>query len=345
MCIVLLTTAHPDYAVIIIDNRDEFILRPTSRPHWWTHPNGASVLSSRDLQRAEKGTWLGITKTGSFAVLTNYRETNTHDAQHPVHGTRSRGGMVTAWLGSDPKATTADSVHTMVREGGVKGVGGFSMVCGKLQKTKGSAQQIQPIAIISNRNDHVDQVPWVGGDRGEVYGLSNTAYDNPVPWPKIENGKRLVKEAIDHAIASGLSNDALAEKLFEVLDKDTLPQHPDMSMMDYIAELKHSIFIPSIGDEEHRKAMAAATAKGKAEWANGDQAAAEEELVIEARPDAQNLGFETGMYGTQRQTVITVDWEGNVVFRERALWDGNGNPLERGQSDEVFRFKIDGWDS
>ncbi|KAG5918569.1 hypothetical protein E4U42_006802, partial [Claviceps africana] len=100
MCIVLITTAHPGYALIVLDNRDEFILRPTSRPHWWRHAaTGREVLSSRDLQRAERGAWMGITRDGLFAVLTNYREADGHDAGHPVHGIRSRGGMVTAWLG------------------------------------------------------------------------------------------------------------------------------------------------------------------------------------------------------------------------------------------------------
>ncbi len=52
----------------------------------------------------------------------------------------------------------------------------------------------------------------------------------------------------------------------------------------------------------------------------------------------------TGMYGTQRQTVILVDWEGNVSYTERALWDAHGNAIERGQGDVTFRFPIEGWE-
>ncbi|KAG7150916.1 hypothetical protein HYQ46_000101 [Verticillium longisporum] len=48
------------------------------------------------------------------------------------------------------------------------------------------------------------------------------------------------------------------------------------------------------------------------------------------------------MYGTQRQSVILVDWDGNVVFKERALWDSNGNPIPKGEGDVVFKYKIDG---
>ncbi|GKT93868.1 DUF833 domain-containing protein [Colletotrichum tofieldiae] len=337
MCIVLLTTAHPDYALIVVDNRDEFILRPTSRPHWWSHPSGASVLSARDLQRAEKGTWLGITKTGQLAVLTNYRETNAQDAEHPIHAARSRGGMVTAWLGSDPAEPASESVNHLVKDGGVKGVGGFSMVAGKLKRKRGSDEKpqraLEGIAIVSNRCDDLQDVPWVAEQRDEVYGLSNTGYDDPKPWPKVENGKRLIKEAIQEAVAQNLDENALAERLFKVLDTDTLPKHPDMSLADYIKELKQSIFVPALGDDNHREAMEEAVSRGPGQWATDDQKAAEG-LQLGERPDppAQgNMGFEVGLYGTQRQTIIMVDWDGNVTYQ--------------GQGDEVFKFKIEGWES
>ncbi|KAI8312755.1 Transport and Golgi organization protein 2-like protein [Colletotrichum sp. SAR11_240] len=351
MCIVLLTTAHPDYALIVVDNRDEFILRPTSRPHWWTHPSGAAVLSARDLQREEKGTWLGITKTGHLAVLTNYRETDLGDATHPIHAARSRGGMTNHWLGSDPAEPAPASVADLVKDGGVKGVGGFSMIAGKLKRKRGDdekpARALEGIAIVSNRCDQLEDVPWIAETRGEVYGLSNTVYNDPKPWPKVELGKKLVKEAVQEAVDKNLDEEALAERLFSVLDTDTLPKHPDMSLADYIKELKQSIFVPAIGDESHRKAMADAVARGPGHFATDDQKAAES-LQLGERPDPPtkpNLGFEVGLYGTQRQTVIMVDWDGNVSYRERALWDGNGNPIERGKGDEVFRFKIEGWES
>jgi uncharacterized protein with NRDE domain len=341
MCIVLLTTAHHDYALVIIDNRDEFILRPTSRPHWWKLPNGTEVLSSRDLQRAEKGTWLGITKQGVFAVLTNYRETDMRDATHPVHGNRSRGGMVTQWLASDTRDAMEKSVHDMVKEGGVKGVGGFSMVCGKLRVNEGNLDRI---AIVSNRNDHVDQVPWIGHCRGQVCALSNTCFEDENRWPKLENGKRMVRDIIDEVVRRGLGEDELVERLYGVLDNDTLPRHASMSLECYVAELKNSIFIPPIGDAKHCREMAEAQAKGKGRWATDDQKAAEEAMAAEGPVDPSNLGFETGMYGTQRQTIILVDWEGRVSYRERALFDANGNPIPRGEGDVLFRFDIEGWE-
>lgn len=368
MCIVLLTTAHPSYALIVIDNRDEFILRPTSRPHWWTSapaaapngtkPNGTNgvngdhshqnghkdyqeVLSSRDLQRAERGTWLGISKDGNLAVLTNFRETDTNDSAHPIHATRSRGGMVTAWLEANPHETVNQFVSRML-DGGVSGVGGFSLICGKLRKSRqgDKGKALEPLAIISNRNDKVDEVPWICEERDQVYGLSNTSYYDPVAWPKVEDGKRLVTEAVRKAVDEGLDEDGLVEELFKVLDRDTLPVGPDLGFEDHIPLLKESIFVPPIGDEHHRQAMEKARRNGK----KVEPDAATEELMSEERPDETTMGFETGMYGTQRQTVILVDWEGNVTFRERALWDAKGDVMERPSGDMTFQFKVDGWE-
>ncbi|KAL2149268.1 hypothetical protein VTH82DRAFT_8616 [Thermothelomyces myriococcoides] len=361
MCIVLLTTAHPKYALVAIDNRDEFILRPTSRPHWWTAehethhtPNGvangvngsttsksprvAEILSSRDLQRAERGTWLGITKGGNFAVLTNYRETDC-----PVSGKRSRGGMVTAWLRADPAESTEQFVHRMLEGEGVKGVGGFSLICGKLRKVPGE-KNIEPLAIISNRCDHAGQVPWICGQRGSVYGLSNATYldeneeSEKTLWPKIRNGRELLSQAVSAAS----DEQELIDSLFKVLDTDNFPSDHTIDLDEGIHLLKNSIFIPAFGGEEQQRAMHEAQQWGKVQQTDHNSPAAET-LTRVTRPDERGNGFETGLYGTQRQTVILVDWEGNVTYTERALWDDNGNAIPRGEGDRTFKFKIEGW--
>jgi uncharacterized protein with NRDE domain len=362
MCIVVVTTDHPEYALVIIDNRDEYILRPTSRPHWWTAQpeshmtNGATngtkppseiqVLSSRDLQRAEQGTWLGITKGGNFAVLTNYREMDITDAAHPVAGTRSRGGMVTAWLRADPAESTEKFVGRMLEGGGVKGVGGFSLICGKLRKVAGDEKNIEPLAIISNRCDHAGQVPWICGERGCTYGLSNATYLHPEQetketlWPKIRNGRDMVRRAVD---AAGDEEELIAS-LFKILDTDNFPSDHTIDLEEGIPLLQDSIFIPAFGGKEHQEQMREAQQRGKVEQDTGRNSPGAKKLTIVARPDEQLNGFQTGLYGTQRQTVILVDWDGNVTYTERALWDSNGNPVQRGEGDETFRFKIDGWE-
>ncbi|KFY92425.1 hypothetical protein V498_04983 [Pseudogymnoascus sp. VKM F-4517 (FW-2822)] len=344
MCILLVSTAHPEYALVAIDNRDEFILRPTSRPHWWRAKN-QEILSARDLQREEQGTWLGITKHGNFAVLTNYRETDVNDTEHPVQGTRSRGGMVTAWLTSHENEDTGAFVERLLEGEGVKDVGGFSLVCGKLRKRKeGGKNEITPLAIVSNRCGAAEEVPWIAEKRGEVYGLSNTSYTDPVAWPKVELGKEKLSQKIEESVNESSGEDEFVRKLFDVLDTDTLPLADGQSFDQLIFQLRKSIFIPSIGSED------AAVAIPKTDTVAKDQADtklsnAVEKLEAAETPSAAAPPIMSGKYGTQRQTVILVDWEGKVSFIERSLWDDCGKPIPRGEGDKKFEFHIEGWDA
>lgn len=321
MCIVLFTTAHPGYALILIDNCDEYILQPTSRPGWWRHPtSGDWVLSARDLQRSEQGTWLGITRRGILAVLTNFRE---RGADALAAAAPSRGRVVTAWLGGGLcDDGLGEGVRRLVRNGGVAAVGGFSMVAGRLRRRGGG------VAVVSNRARHADDVPLVGLERGATWGLRNTAFDDPDEWPKVRRGKRLLGRAVAEAAVRGAGEPELLAALFAVLDSDTLPSRaPGTAFDDYLGQLKATIFVPAIGDDAQRRAMDAARADGAAP------------PPPNAAPD-----FATGMYGTQRQTVLLVDRDGRATLVERALWDARGNAVPRGEGDFVFRFDIDGWD-
>ncbi|KAK7747484.1 hypothetical protein SLS53_001739 [Cytospora paraplurivora] len=372
MCVAVLTTSHPNYALIVIDNRDEFILRPTSRPHWWstrvsrspskTTSNGQDsngdrtegeevqhVLSARDLQRAEQGTWLGITRSGHFAVLTNYRELEADRLCQPVNGDKSRGALVTAWLGRSTEDSVREFVESMMADGGVQGYGGFSLLCGKLRKRprrdgeKGDG--LEPLAILSNRAQHPDQIPWIAGTRGETIGLSNAAYDDPDEWPKVRNGKSLVDQVVAEAVEKDLSEEELQKKLFWILDQDTLPTSPEWTLEEHLGKLKESIFIPPIGDPKHRDDMARAAADSNANGHSNEQLREKvATLTGTERPDPPTQGFGQGLYGTQRQTIILVDWDGNVTYTERALWDAHGKPLERGTGDLTFKYSIEGWD-
>ncbi len=335
MCIALVTTAHPKYALIVIDNRDEYVLRPTSRPHWWTHqPSGHKILSARDLHRQERGTWLGVGADGRFAILTNFRESSDDDPEHPISGVRSRGGMVTAWLAAPAEERLDDFVHRMLEGRMVKGVGGFSLMCGDYkQRTKDG---IEPLAIISNRSDHPDMVPRIGGERGKTYGLSNSIYVDVPHWPKIKKGKKLLEEAIREAVDRDLDEDGLTEKLFSVLDDDTLPLSAGMTFLEFMDSLRQSVFIPAFSDEEVKKDMAEAVQSGKAKAAFDE---IQDDSEVEQRPEVAHA-FMKGAYGTQRQTILLFDWDGNVTYKERALWDAHGNQIERGKGDVEHKFKV-----
>lgn len=375
MCIVLLTTAHPKYALIVLNNRDEFILRPTSRPHWWTtkvstpaqngqptttttssapdactkegkegkeDPGAQHVLSSRDLLRAEQGTWLGITRAGHLAVLTNYRELEPGSGAPSVSGTRSRGAIVNAWLGAPAGQSVVGFAEDAITGAETQGIGGFSLICGKLRRSRGGdLQKMDALAILSNKAARPDEIPWICDGRGQTVGLSNAAFDSPEEWPKVTKGKTLLGEVVTGAVERGMGEDELREGLFGVLSRDDLPSSPEMRFEDYFKVLHESIFIPLVGNQEHKDAMDRVQAGSRH---TDPELRAEVDGVQRPDPAAPAQGFSTGMYGTQRQTVMLVDWEGNVTYTERALFDERGNAIEKGKGDVTFRFVIDGWD-
>ena len=101
MCLIVLAwQARADLALVVAANRDEWRERPAKPAHWWPdHPN---LLAGRDLQAG--GTWMGITRDGRFAAVTNFRDPSDKRAT-----ARSRGALVTQFLaGAEaPKAFLA----------------------------------------------------------------------------------------------------------------------------------------------------------------------------------------------------------------------------------------------
>src|ERR1700730_15607302 len=97
MCLILVVwRRHPQYPCLIAANRDEFHSRAAEPAHWWH--DRAQILAGRDLIAG--GTWLGITRTGRFAALTNYRAPQQKRADAP-----SRGALVTGILQSGASVT------------------------------------------------------------------------------------------------------------------------------------------------------------------------------------------------------------------------------------------------
>ncbi|TGZ84625.1 DUF833-domain-containing protein [Ascodesmis nigricans] len=269
MCILLLTTSHPDYPAIFLSNRDEFLHRPTQRCQYWEAPN-EHILSGRDLARPEKGTWLGVTRTGRIAVLTNFREASSAAAI----AEKSRGAVVTSYLTAPTSSTTPKDpetlatcfpdapagsestkawIHNTLESGELKGVGGFSLVCGTLRPKKDG--NLEPLAVISNRTVDRDagveaSAHWIASGKGETHGLSNSLFDDP--WPKVEIGCDRLSEVVAQnleATSSALSAEEkesdLIERCFAVLSHDTLPKFTeDDTYETEINALVKSVFIP-----------------------------------------------------------------------------------------------------
>ena len=65
--------------------------------------------------------------------------------------------------------------------------------------------------------------------------------------------------------------------------------------------------------------------------------------AVAAATGVESVSATSGIYGTQKQTVILVDREGKVTFVERTLYDHEGKPVKGGKEDRRFDFQIEGW--
>lgn len=234
--------------------------------------------------------------------------------------------MVNAFLTASSGAdqSTEDFVRNLTQGEGVKGVGGFSLVCGNIG---------EPLAIVSNRTPDVDGVTWIAGKRGETVGLSNAAYGDR-SWPKVVHGEKLLEKALSDSAENKETKDQLITRLLQLLSTDTLPKRTsNQSWESYVRELRNSIFIPALGGEG-MDGMAADTVAA----ANSDTKA---EVIDEPRQRVGN----TGLYGTQKQTIVLVDYEGVVTFMERTLYDDGGRPIPVGTGDRYFEIKLPVLDS
>lgn len=68
-CAFFWLNAHPQLLLLLAFNRDEFLGRPTEPLRVW---EDTEIIGGQD--RVNKGTWLGLTRSGRFAFVTNFRE-------------------------------------------------------------------------------------------------------------------------------------------------------------------------------------------------------------------------------------------------------------------------------
>lgn len=235
--------------------------------------------------------------------------------------------MVNAFLtqAAHKEAATEEFIQTLTEGEGLKGVGGFSLICGKFG---------EPLAVISNRTPDVASTPWILKKSGETVGLSNAAFANR-SWPKVLSGEKLLSQVIENSVSHHGSKASLIENLFQLLSVDTLPKKPKGAGWEtYVRELRKSIFIPVIGGA------------GTDELSADDLAAAksEQQVMVEADQEYRDNGDGlSGLYGTQKQAVVLVDHRGRVTFVERSLYGTAGKAVPASERDRVYEFDIEGW--
>ncbi|MCB1671243.1 MAG: NRDE family protein [Gammaproteobacteria bacterium] len=201
MCLIIIAfRSSPRLPLVVAANRDEVHSRPTRPARFWaSEPPRPGLLAGQDLTQG--GTWLGITRTGRFAAVTNFRSPGAGS------GVRSRGFLIRDFLlGEVPASDYLNSVRENLDE-----YGGFNLLVGDTREL-----------LYLNGVDAEIQVLQPG-----FYGLSNAALDSD--WPKVQRGRQALQELLagttktdqGHA-GAGLTTDALTRLM---LNRNPAPDH------------------------------------------------------------------------------------------------------------------------
>lgn len=211
MCIIFAAyKSHPDFDLIVAANRDEFYGRKAAPAHFWE--DEPSILAGRDLE--QMGTWMGVTLSGRFAALTNYRQPNEEQENK-----QSRGHIVRAFLAG--QETPASFLAGLQRTR--QNYRGYNLLVG-------DQHSLMYYSDIENKAKAL---------RPGVYGLSNHFLNTP--WPKVEKGKTFL-----HKFIAEKTSDH--EKLFQLLRDSEPAREDDLPKTGVPLELEKtlsSIFIQS----------------------------------------------------------------------------------------------------
>ena len=187
MCLILFAhEMHPTCRLVLAANRDEIYSRPTRPMGFWKE--APWLLAGKDLQAG--GTWLGLTRNGRFAAITNYRDPANQKAGAP-----SRGHLVSGFLmGNESAGTYLDNLSKKADR-----YNGFNLILGA-----GAG-----LYYFSNREGSVRQLS------PGIYGLSNHLLNTP--WPKVEKGMAGLKAALQ------TGKQVNEDKLFDLLHDQNRP--------------------------------------------------------------------------------------------------------------------------
>lgn len=149
---------HPNYKLIVAANRDESYDRPTEKAHYW--PDTPSLLAGRDMLQG--GTWLGITKEGRFAALTNIRDLSLEGKDK-----KSRGHIVREFLSTT--ISPSDFLEKISNERDA--YAGFNIIVGNASE----------LFHYNNIENTITALP------AGTHSLSNATLNTP--WPKVVKGR------------------------------------------------------------------------------------------------------------------------------------------------------------
>ncbi len=191
MCVLLFSLGQNErYPFVLAANRDEFYDRRAQAADFW--PDHPDVLAGRD--ESSSGTWLGISRNGRFAAITNHPDPSDFDAARLSRGNLTRN-FLTGDCGSKEYLCSIESRRNQYN--------GYGLVFGTMSA----------LHYHSNR-----------GGVGEIlsqgaYGLGNDLLRRP--WPKVELGTRRLGDLMTR-------NDTVRQdELFEIISDESAPKPID----------------------------------------------------------------------------------------------------------------------
>jgi uncharacterized protein with NRDE domain len=219
MCLLIFAHhASEQFPLLVAANRDEFHDRPTRPSMFW--PSHPDLLAGQDVRLG--GTWMGCTRAGKFAAVTNFRDP-TQSAQAP----RSRGELPLDFLVGQLQAEQyLEQVQKRSHE-----YAGFNLLLG-------DAKNLWYFSNSVSGDSKSPQEPRAL--EPGVYGLSNARLDTP--WPKVELGKKHLRDLLSDG--HPIEHDTLLRLVSssKLADIDSLQQ---MGMNSEMERLLSSQFIQS----------------------------------------------------------------------------------------------------
>jgi uncharacterized protein with NRDE domain len=213
LCLIVVAwRARADLPLVVAANRDEWRERPAQAARWW--PDNPDLLAGRDLQAG--GTWMGITRGGRFAAVTNFR-----DPSDKRSTARSRGGLVTEFLlGHDPPRAFLASLAARAHD-----YNGFNLIVGDGES----------LSYYGSR-DGIQRAIEPG-----IHGLSNHLLDEP--WPKVIRARSAMRDA--------LQKEDPAPRLFEMLSDTEGAPDEELPHTGVGIELERQLASPLITGETY----------------------------------------------------------------------------------------------
>ncbi|CAI2353435.1 unnamed protein product [Caenorhabditis sp. 36 PRJEB53466] len=190
MCIAFIRVARTKldrYKLILLNNRDEQLHRPTAAMHWHD-----GILSGVDEQDVARGTWMGLNERGRVGMMLSITQPqSSKDAS-----ASSRGGILNAFLNAEDTSEMMESLSETAHK-----YNGFQLV--GIERNKDELYDVKTLT-----NQQVDTIEVCKWDN-EFHVISNSPPSKP--YKKAEYGKQLLQDRLQN------SNKMTVEEVFEEL--------------------------------------------------------------------------------------------------------------------------------